>query len=218
MVEHLYVIGNGFDIFSGLNTRYSDFRKWLKFNYAFIYEALESAYGLPDIEWWNDFEVSLGKLDIPKYIKDNTPPAKSMETILKEIEEKRKKEDRFSSSLIEISPCANRLSGLFDVVHYCMKQWVKSMTSICNPKYLQLEKDNSIFLNFNYTRTLELLYEIPKERILYIHGCAQSSEDLVFGHNTIAVGDGRTFDEGKVCEALEKYYKNPYVYIPQIRN
>lgn len=148
----MYVIGNGFDIFSGLNTRYSDFRKWLKFNYAFIYEALESAYGLPDIEWWNDFEVSLEKLDIPKYIKDNTPPAKSMETILKEIEEKRKKEDRFSSSLIEISPCANRLSGLFDVVHYCMKQWVKSMTSICNPKYLQLEKDNSIFLNFNYTR------------------------------------------------------------------
>lgn len=95
MVEHLYVIGNGFDIFSGLNTRYSDFRKWLKFNYAFIYEALESAYGLPDIEWWNDFEVSLGKLDIPKYIKNNTPPAKSMETILKEIEEKREKEDRY---------------------------------------------------------------------------------------------------------------------------
>lgn len=24
MIEHLYVIGNGFDIFSGLNTRYSD--------------------------------------------------------------------------------------------------------------------------------------------------------------------------------------------------
>ena len=213
MVEHLYVIGNGFDIFSGLNTRYSDFRKWLKFNYAFIYEALESAYGLPDIEWWNDFEVSLGKLDIPKYIKNNTPPAKSMETILKEIEEKREKEDRFSPSLIEMSPCADRLSGLFDVVHYCMKQWVKSMTSICNPKYLQLEKDNSIFLNFNYTRTLELLYEIPKERILHIHGCAQSSEDLVLGHNTIAVGDGRTFDEGKVCEALGRYHKSPYVYI-----
>lgn len=94
-----------------------------------------------------------------------------------------------------------------------MKQWVKSMTSICNPKYLQLEKDNSIFLNFNYTRTLEMLYEIPKKRILHIHGCAQNSEGLIFGHNTIAVGDGRTFDEGKVCEALGRYHKNPYVYI-----
>lgn len=83
MAKHLYVIGNGFDIFSSLNTRYSDFRKWLKFNYAFVYEAIVSVYGLPSIEWWNEFEVSLGKLDILKYIKDNTHLVKSMEIILK---------------------------------------------------------------------------------------------------------------------------------------
>lgn len=81
MVKHLYVIGNGFDIFTGLNTRYSDFREWLKHNYIFVYEQLESVYNSPEIEWWNDFEVSLGKLDINHYIKTNTPPAKSLETI-----------------------------------------------------------------------------------------------------------------------------------------
>lgn len=46
-MKHLYVIGNGFDIFTGLHTRYSDFRNWLKHNYVFVYDALVSAYGGP---------------------------------------------------------------------------------------------------------------------------------------------------------------------------
>ena len=37
-MKHLYIIGNGFDIYTGLATRYSDFRLWLENNYPFIYE------------------------------------------------------------------------------------------------------------------------------------------------------------------------------------
>ena len=29
-MKHLYIIGNGFDIYTGLATRYSDFRLWLE--------------------------------------------------------------------------------------------------------------------------------------------------------------------------------------------
>lgn len=81
------------------------------------------------------------------------------------------------------------------------------------PQIFTVGERQLYFSELQLTRTLEMLYEIPKKRILHIHGCAQNSEGLIFGHNTIAVGDGRTFDEGKVCEALGRYHKNPYVYI-----
>lgn len=71
-IRHLYIIGNGFDIFTGLKTRYSDFRNWLERNYAFIYEAMALTYGTSG-EWRNDFECQLGELDIAGYAF-NIPP------------------------------------------------------------------------------------------------------------------------------------------------
>lgn len=210
MAKHLYIIGNGFDIFSGLNTRYSDFRNWLECHYIFVYEALQSAYNFPDIEWWNDFEVSLGKLDIHRFVTDNTPPNKPIETILKD---KKDKVENLPTSLINSSTSANRLIGIFDIIHYCMKRWIESMTSITNPKYIDIVTDDSIFLSFNYTKTLELLYEIPQDDILYIHGNAFYNDKLVLGHNTNTGGQGYSYDEEKVADALDMYHKNPYEYI-----
>lgn len=215
-MKHLYIIGNGFDIFTGLKTSYQDFRRWLQLYYVFVYEAFESAYGIQNIEWWNDFEVSLGKLDIKQYVLKHTPPEKPLELIVKEIEEyhkNHKNNSQIPPSLHQNSPCADRLKGLFDVLEYCMRKWINSMNTINNPKYVDLEKDNSLFLNFNYTKTLELLYDIPEEQILHIHGNAYKSEKLVFGHNSYTGGYDYPYDSDKVCEVLERYHKNPYEYI-----
>lgn len=215
-MRHLYVIGNGFDIFTGWKTSYKDFRCWLKYHYVFVYEALESAYVNQSQEWWNDFEVSLGKLDIKRFVSENTPPEKPLELIVKEIQEyheRHKDEPNIHPFLHQESPCANRLAGLFDVLNYCMRKWINSMTSITDAKYVKIEKDNSLFLNFNYTMTLELLYGIPKEQILHIHGNAYESEKLVFGHDSYTGMDNYPYDGDKVCEVLERYHKNPYEHI-----
>ena len=212
-MKHLYVIGNGFDIFTGLHTRYSDFRNWLKHNYVFVYDALVSAYGVQDSEWWNDFEVSLGKLNIKRYVLENTPPPKSFEEIIKEIESRKTTNLNLPPSLDQDSPCADRLAGLFDIIHYCLRKWIESMTSIVAPKTIHLETENSFFINFNYTRTLEFLYGISKEQILHIHGCAYDSEKLVFGHNSHIIEDGNEYDSERVIEVLGGYHKNPYEYI-----
>ena len=37
-------------------------------------------------------------------------------------------------------------------------------------------------MSFNYTNTLEVLYGIPKNKIIYIHGDASRSDDLILGH------------------------------------
>ena len=49
-MRHLYIIGNGFDIHTGLATRYADFRLWLENNYPFIYENMQAVYDI-DAEW-----------------------------------------------------------------------------------------------------------------------------------------------------------------------
>lgn len=79
-MKHLYIIGNGFDIHTGLATRYSDFQLWLEYNYPVIYENMQAVYDI-DTEWWNDFEVQLGNLDVNKFISKFTPPAKPIDQI-----------------------------------------------------------------------------------------------------------------------------------------
>ena len=214
MVKHLYIIGNGFDIFTGLKTRYVDFRWWLEHNYPFIYENMQVTYDM-DVEWWNDFEVQLGKLDIQAYVRKFTPPEKPIEEILKTIEERKVFEKKYNlpPDLHHESHCAKRLRGLLDVLQYCFEKWVENnQKMITNPKYVYLEKDDSFFINFNYTDVLQWLYKIPEEQVLHIHGRASKHERLIFGHSSFLRGSG-SIDEEQVCYELSRYEKNPYEYI-----
>ena len=213
-MKHLYVIGNGFDIFTGLKTRYVDFRMCLENDYPFIYENMQAAYDL-DVEWWNDFEVQLGKLDVRAYVRKFTPPEKSQEEILKAIEERKALEEKYNlpPNLHHDSPCARRLRGLLDVLQYCFEQWVENCQKMfTDPKFVQLEKDDSFFINFNYTDVLQWLYKIPEEQVLHIHGRASKHERLIFGHSSFLRGSG-SIDEEQVCLELSRYEKNPYEYI-----
>ena len=83
-MKHLYIIGNGFDIFTGLRTRYVDFRHWLQYTYPFIYENMYSAYEMEG-EWWHNFEIQLGKLDVTRYVKKFAAPKKTEEEIRKRL-------------------------------------------------------------------------------------------------------------------------------------
>ena len=49
-MKTLYVIGNGFDIYHNLDTRYQSFANYLAENYDEIYELLLQYYALPDIK------------------------------------------------------------------------------------------------------------------------------------------------------------------------
>ncbi|EKG1107896.1 hypothetical protein O1O41_004383, partial [Escherichia coli] len=46
----LYVIGNGFDVHHGLDTRYTSFGLYLKNNYWETYELLLDYYGFADLD------------------------------------------------------------------------------------------------------------------------------------------------------------------------
>lgn len=215
-MKHLYIIGNGFDLFTGFRTSYADFKRWLEINYVFVYEKMKAAYNMEG-EWWNNFEVNLGELDIHQYVRNFTPPEKSAEEIIKQIEERNNHLN--STSLIPDlhieSTCARRLRGLPDILQHCFERWVADCQSIITtPQYVYIEKDDSYFINFNYTDTLEWLYKIPDEKVLHIHGRASKHDKLIFGHNKyIHGGMFEGVDVDQTCLELSKYLKNPYEYI-----
>lgn len=212
-MKHLYIIGNGFDLFTGLRTSYSHFKEWLYLNYVFVFENMKSTFNMEG-EWWNNFEENLGKLDIKVYIHKFTPPAKPIEEVITNIRQ-RKKEENLPTNYYVDTPCAVRLRGLLDILQYCFENWVKDcQRSFTNTRYIHIEKDNSFFINFNYTDVLEWLYLIPEERVLHIHGRASKHDRLIFGHNSLPFGgifDGSDADQ--TCFELCRYEKNPYEHI-----
>ena len=213
-MKHLYIIGNGFDIFTGLRTSYANFREWLQYSYPFIYEDLCATYEM-DGEWWNDFETQLGKLDVKRYIKKFAAPPKSESEIKKMIEEKRSFAEKNGFPPAPL-PClyATRLRGLFDVLQYCFERWIEqTMSIIFSPHYTQIEKNDSYFINFNYTDVLQWLYSIKDEQILFIHGRASKHEHLVFGHNSYHLGTMMSYDEEQTAIELDHHHKNPYEHI-----
>lgn len=214
-MKHLYIIGNGFDIHTGLATKYSDFCKWLENNYPFIYENMYATYGM-DGEWWNDFEAQLGKLDIKKYVEKFSPPVKTVDEVMAKIEQRNALEKKYNMpiSMLGDAPCSRRLRGMLDVLQYCFEKWIENcQSSIFTPQYIHIEKEDSFFINFNYTDVLECLYEIPEESVLHIHGRASKGEHLIYGHSDRFCGNLVTYDEQQVDFELGLYYKNPYEYI-----
>ncbi|ETO91656.1 MAG: hypothetical protein P857_826 [Candidatus Xenolissoclinum pacificiensis L6] len=91
----------------------------------------------------------------------------------------------------------NRLLRYFHKeILYHFPEWISRVDSSGSVdkigKKLNIEKDNAIFLNFNYTRTLEKVYDVNHERICYIHGSVNDMNDIHIGkmdYNNRAVSE-----------------------------
>jgi hypothetical protein len=172
MEKHLYIIGNGFDIHHGINSSYRNFRDWMYENEPTIINDVEETYGCCDDEWWADFENQLGTLDVLEYARDiaseNLPDLMSDHC------------DRtWNDAQIEVE---QNLDGLYSNLRGCFSRWILQLSAPKREKMITLVKKNSLFLTFNYSKTLENLYKIPSDQILHIHGCIDDNEEFILGH------------------------------------
>lgn len=73
------------------------------------------------------------------------------------------------------------------------REWIcqVSLSNIMINKNIQKYfNDSTIFLCFNYTNTLEKVYNIRRHNICYIHGNANEKTEIYFGH-----GNDLTYDD-----------------------
>lgn len=171
----LYLIGNGFDIHHGIKSRYSDYREWLK-GYDFdLYNKLCCLYDSTedDDDWWNSFEQHLSAISfdyINRVYQDYGPIYGS---------EDFSDADNHGAS-IQLKFDLD-IDNLIEAIGQSFKVWVKSLNRPNCGKLRIEDKDECYFLTFNYTKTLEDVYNIPRTQICHIHGSI-NGDDLIWGH------------------------------------
>ena len=170
----LYIIGNGFDLYHGIQSSYYNFKTYLKEVDNSLFDLVET-YLSPD-ENWSDLEASLASLD-SDYLIDNAS------NFLVSYGADDWSDAYHHDYQYEIEQVVESLSSKLKE-HFT--NWIKQL-SIPNKdevteKLLDI-KPNAMYLNFNYTNTLKKIYNVKKSNTLYIHGNSKKKQsDLILGH------------------------------------
>lgn len=149
MDKKLYIIGNGFDLWHGLPTAYKCYNCYMMRQNASVHERIGKIYNRTNTnELWSDYEKMLPRFDIVKLVENNI-------------------EKWCKCSIFDFENAFDELDN--DLKGY-LHEWVLQIDySIANGKMMAIDTDAS-FLNFNYTNTLERLYNIHGSQVCYIHG------------------------------------------------
>lgn len=172
-MKHLYIIGNGFDIHHGMNTSYLQFREWLEKKDMSVLCTIDELFGLCTDAWWKNFERNLATAVTSEIVREEVwenYPDFGSETF------------RDSDWYAAEYAVEDILSEAYNEIRHAFHQWVGELNMGDESKKIELITDDAAFLTFNYTATLETLYGIDEEKILYIHGKAGSNDELVLGH------------------------------------
>lgn len=175
MSEILYIIGNGFDIYHGMRTKFSDFSLFVKSEDSQVYDHVNRFLAVK--ENWSDLELAFTTLDVENltdYGLQYLMPYGAEDW----------SDAGHHDYQYEIQNAVNALSvELSDLLFQWIKQIEPPAPRDIAATELDIEK-NAKFLNFNYTLTLELSYQVLAENILHIHGSVDGHPyDPLLGHS-----------------------------------
>ncbi len=164
----LYIMGNGFDLCHGIKSSYNDFYKWLvRKGQTRLVQLMDVFFNNKD-DLWNDIENALGNYDEEKILDFCTPCIIDYDHPM-----------RYAYQ-VEDSP-DSIFEPIIDNFIMLYQQWVEDI-DICLAKQQFFLSKRSFYLTFNYTNLLELIYHIPVNNILHIHGDRLYNKNYVIGH------------------------------------
>lgn len=173
----LYIIGNGFDIAHKLATHYCDFHEWLQTtNHEGARWFSDSICGLTEVDLWRCFEEALGKIMLDKYIG----------SLKEEYGDTQKEDDWIGQADSAFAGLEYIIAPQYQDLLDAFREWAISLRGEAegvDPIYQGLKCKDNHFINFNYTDTLELVYGIKSENILYIHGDSTGDTEIIVGHD-----------------------------------
>lgn len=172
-MKRLYVIGNGFDLHHNLPTGLNNFRDYIKLNHPLEYQNLEYIFHRYDTHIgynnWNELETMLiCTTELDSMLEDA-------------IESSEKDMDR-ASFWNDIQYNVMRIERDLKLLKENLDNWIVSIniSDYKSKEYIHFESDD-IFLTFNYTDTLQQLYDVLDAQVIHIHG--SSVKEKVLGHN-----------------------------------
>ncbi|WP_333624545.1 bacteriophage abortive infection AbiH family protein [Sphingobacterium siyangense] len=179
-MSNLFIIGNGFDLFNGLPTRYSDFHKFVSENHHDLENDIEEyfSFNVDDKYLWKDFENDLATFNYRNLFNSYNH--------IDVMNESFSPSEAFGLE----DDISENVGHLIDKMRSAFTEWIEAVEFPAKgPNQLQFP-EKAYFINFNYTDTLEVLYGISKQNILYIHNNANDLQgDLIFGHGQLKEND-----------------------------
>jgi hypothetical protein len=176
MMKKLYIIGNGFDLYHGLPSRYADFHHFISNKDPELLRELNRyfKFRVDKNYLWSNFEQDLCHFNHGRFMATYNHIDMMSDSF---------KPSEFYGLLDEITAESERLA---EQIREAFREWVEDFESdkIDHTRYRPLRLDQeAVYINFNYTDTLEEIYQIPKDKILYIHHNANAYDgELIFGH------------------------------------
>lgn len=171
--KKLYIIGNGFDLYHGIPSGYWNFREYVELVDNDLYEELNTYFNPDDL--WSDFESTLEHLDTDEIVDYAMNFLESYS------------HPDWSDSMHH--DYQYELERKISIVTVSLKRhftdWILSLEikNHNNANEFGLD-ENARFINFNYTRTLEVIYNISTKNIFHIHNKAIDKDSLlILGHS-----------------------------------
>lgn len=168
-----------------------------KFLYNFINKSmygcrccLECTRDCYDCEW-NQFEEALGKLKFD-YIFN--------EASLFEFDYDKDGDLDDWSNAYKRENIANNIELASQNIYNFFNDWIKTINireATYKEHFNELIEEDSIFINFNYTSTLEDIYDA--EKVFHIHGFFDGDENIIVGHG---------LEQKQMDELHDKYMGN----------
>jgi len=222
---NLYIIGNGFDLFHNMKTKFEDFRDFLSNKDLPFFEEFENLFWITNskidferfnsnhfsneiqIKEWKNLEEILGNWEIEDI-------EYSIATEIQDIEEL----DGGFCEGIKLPTSGKYYNDFFDTFHNYFYQWINQNNNnfknydLCekiNNKFkFNIEKD--LFFSFNYTKILENFYNIKQKNICHIHGICNDESSIILGCHKNEHVKYNYEDDGNYLnrnQFLEKYKK-----------
>lgn len=239
-MKTLYIIGNGFDLAHGLDTRYWKFREFLENKYHEFLFQFETLYNIQQID---ESDPRIKKTDVERWKKA------ADSALWSKFEEKMGNPDidammNFSDSILNDMNLDGGLVGIRDTMKYYwrdqygyvqkfqeyVKEWIETIdTDSISVKRKSLVNSDDVFLTFNYTDVLEKTYGI--EDVIHIHGGVSTVTNVppIMGHcNKKDMADHRQWGleadeeflegEASIHEAVVEYLESIFKDTEEIIN
>lgn len=171
--KKIFIIGNGFDLNFKLPTSPDNYKKCLE---SFTIEGSSSWLDASEFfssyieNYWSDTEQNLANLDLISLSTDNIVPPDYLSD---------HESDRDGGIVL--------MEQLSDDVINARNEALALMVGEADSTHIDTSTinktafDNAVIINFNYTTTLERLYDLNKSAVLHIHGCLEDGDRLIFG-------------------------------------
>lgn len=216
--ERLYIIGNGFDLYHKIRSSYGDFGSYVKGASSSLHDTFENYF--PFEGNWSSLEETLAHLDVDLIIDEASDFLVSYGA--EDWSDAYHHDYQYEVARI-VELLSTELKGEFT-------NWIRGLeipdAQSCGVPLIPLDA-TALYLNFNYTNTLQSLYGISEHQVLHIHNSAADTvPDLILGH-AYSPADIQSLNHGanledqdvRVTEAnriLDEYFSKTYKPTTQV--